>query len=157
MAHDWEDERERMLRAAGEEDEPKVAAALDRAAVRARAGDLAGAAAALGEVRRWAVERHLFKSWDDGIWVFCGIIRLVRQMSATPVPAAYQRLLDAIPSVRIDQDMTRAQRRFWYGSADHDPHGVIGIGGPAQPAPLSPAAWVGILAAVAAIGYFVFR
>lgn len=157
MADDWGDERERMLNAAGDNNKAMVVAALDLAAARARAGDLAAAAAVLQEVRRWSVERNLFKSWDDGIWVFAGIIRRVRQMSDAPVPTAYQRLLDAIPSARYDVDMTRSQRKFWYGSADHNPYGAISIGGTPEPTPLSPVAWVGVVAVIVVIGYFIFR
>lgn len=158
MSHDWEGERERMVRAAGEADEAMMVAALDCAAQRAREGDLAAAAAVLQEVRKWAVERGLFKRWDDGIWVFAGIISRVRQMTDMPVPKAYQKLLDAIPSAKYDEDMTRSQRKFWYGSADYDPYTPIGpVGAQPQTAPLPLPARLAIVAVVVVIGYFIFR
>lgn len=125
-------DRERFLNTVWEEDREAVARALDAAEAAASQGRLAEAAAHLEELRRRVVEHSLFRNWDDGIAVFSGLIREIRARSSEEkVPRAYQRFLDAIPSPRYEDEMTRAQREFWYGPGAGSPYGRIGApGGP---------------------------
>ena len=46
----------------------------------------------------------------------------------TKVPSEYQKLLDAQPSLKWDEDMTAKQKAFWYGSANAEVGGTIMIG-----------------------------
>ena len=112
----WDDERERLLNAVDESERERVLELVDRAATSARANGLREAAHWLEETRRVLVGNNLFRQWDNGIWVFSSLIRLIRAMSAeASVPQDYQRFLDAIPSASYDARMTRAQNAFWYG------------------------------------------
>lgn len=112
----WEFERTAMLNAIGDSDCQQVAELLDRAASAARTMGLADSAHLLEELRVELVRINLFRRWDNGIWCFASLIRLIRDMSkATEVPKEYRRFLDAIPSARVDARMTRAQTSFWYG------------------------------------------
>ncbi|HEX9011522.1 MAG TPA: hypothetical protein VF804_14225 [Holophagaceae bacterium] len=116
-AYDWEEERGTFARAASALGEERALDLLDQAAEAARSGDLRKAAGILEEIRAAVVTSRLFHQWDNGIWCFTSLIRFIRQMSPeTAVPKEYQRLLDAIPSARFDEDMTSPQKAFWYGS-----------------------------------------
>jgi hypothetical protein len=87
---------------------------LDRAAGAARRGDLADAARALLEFRDESVKQRLFVRHDNAIVFFLEIVTLVRRMAPdASVPAEFQRLIDAKPSLL--GDLTRNQRKFWYG------------------------------------------
>jgi len=123
----WQDERERLLTAVDADQHERVADLIDQAAQSAQASNLADAARRIEGARRVLVGSGLFGRWDDGIWVFSSLIRLIRAMSSeTLVPSACQRFLDAIPSVRFDSRMSRAQTKFWYGSTV-DKHGEVWI------------------------------
>src|ERR1044072_9093750 len=111
-----ENERERLLNVVHESDRERVSDLIDRAASSARANGLREAAHWLEETRRVLLGRNLFRQWDNGMWVFSSLIRLIQAMSAeTSVPQDYQRFVDAIPSASYDSRMTRAQTAFWYG------------------------------------------
>ena len=72
---------------------------------------------------------RLFYSWDDGILCFGNLISLIRRMSPeTLVPSEYQKLLDAQPSLKWDEDMTKKQKAFWYGSSNAEVGGTLMIG-----------------------------
>ncbi len=135
--YDWEDDRQRFCNGAsrGHVDSPSeewLAEKLDRAAAHAKAGALREAASPLEEIRAKLVSMQEFQRWDDGILCFANLIKLIRHMSPeTTVPAEYQRLLDAEPSLRWNEDMTPKQKAFWYGSSSQPVGGVISIGAPA--------------------------
>lgn len=124
----WDDERARLLRGQSEDVAARAGASLDAAASAARAGNLRQAARHLEDVRATLVALDNFRRHDDDILVFSSLIRLIRGMSSeTQVPAEYQRFVDAIPSLRYDEEMSRAQRAFWYGSANAVVGGQIGL------------------------------
>jgi hypothetical protein len=124
----WEGERERLLHGAGDADRERVAELLDAAAESTRRSRLGESARALGELRGLVVDRGLFRSWDEGIWAFSSLIRLIRAMSPEPqVPPAYQAFLDAIPSASMNTRMSSAQKTFWYGSSEASIGGEIRI------------------------------
>lgn len=146
----WEGETDRLLNSVARTDRDRVKDLLDRAAEAARAQNLRQAARELGEIRRITVGADLFRSWDEGIWCFSSLIRIVRRLSAeTAVPPEYQPLLDAIPSARMDEPMTPAQKEFWYGSATAEVGGQIMMVGGEGGAPWKGCAvLLGVLAAV---------
>src|SRR5262245_21372100 len=115
----WTDARAAVPRALmPSEESEQVERLLDRAAGEASAGRLRVAAGHLEDARRTMVGRNVFDRWDKGIWWFVGVIRLVRSMSPEPaVPTEFQRFLDAIPSARYEDDMSRPQLAFWYGES----------------------------------------
>jgi len=124
----WEDERERLLNAVGAPDHDRIEKLVDGAAEAARASTLREAARCLEEARQIMVGNRLFQGWDDGIWVFSSIIKIIRRTSREdPPPPEYQRFLDAIPSARMDVEMTPEQKEFWYGSRTAQVGGVIQI------------------------------
>ncbi|MBI2921370.1 MAG: hypothetical protein HYY18_09835 [Planctomycetes bacterium] len=149
----WEGETDRLLNSVARTDRDRVQDLLDRAAAAARAQNLRQAAHELGELRRITVGAELFRSWDEGIWCFSSLIRIVRALSAeTAVPPEYQPLLDAIPSARMDEPMTPAQKEFWYGSPNAEVGGQILLVGGGNAAPgKGCAVLLVILAAVAAV------
>jgi hypothetical protein len=113
----WQDERDRLHDALEANLRERVIGLIDHAAKSAKLSNLAEAAPQIEEARRILVMSGLFGRWDNGIWVFSSLIRLIRAMSPeTQVPSDYQRLLDAIPSARYDAQLNREQTRFWYGS-----------------------------------------
>lgn len=134
MAYDWEDDRQRFCDGAsrGHVDSPSeewLAVRLDQAAEHAKSDQLRDAAKPLEEIRAKLVSVREFQRWDDGILCFTNLIRLTRHMSSeTTVPAEYQRLLDAEPSLKWNEDMTPKQKAFWYGAANEPVGGVIQIG-----------------------------
>jgi|GEM_PF-3542830 len=136
MAYDWNDDRQRFCRSAsrGNVDSPSeewLADKLDQAAAQAKAGNLREAAKLIEAIRVRVVALRLFYSWDDGILCFGNLISLIRRMSPeTKVPSEYQKLLDAQPSLKWDEDMTAKQKAFWYGSANAEVGGTIMIGHP---------------------------
>ncbi len=136
-AYDWEAERGTFARAASALGEERTLDLLDQAAEAATSGDLRRAAGALEEIRVAAVASRLFHRWDNGIGCFTSLIRFIRQMSPeTAVPKEYQRLLDAIPSGRFDEEMTSRQKAFWYGSPREAVGGTLHLvrhGGKATP------------------------
>lgn len=134
MAYDWEDDRQRFCDCASRghvdsPDEAWVAEKLDAAAAHAQPGNLREAAKLLEEIRSRVVAVRLFQSWDDGILCFGNLIHLIRHMSPeATVPSEFQRLLDARPSLKWDEDMTGKQKAFWYGSSSVQVGGVIQTG-----------------------------
>jgi hypothetical protein len=150
----WDDERARLLDGMSDADRERIAALLDNAAEAAKAGDLTSAARQLEEAREVMVGQNLFRSWDNGIWVFSSLIRLVRGMSPTKdVPIDYQRFLEAIPSANYDARMTDAQTAFWYGTPSAPVYGEI------QPVGADTSAskpWVGWLIATALAAGFLY-
>jgi hypothetical protein len=136
MAYDWNDDRQRFCRSAscGHLNPPSsewLGEKLDQAAALAKSGNLRDAAKLIEEVRARVVAGRLFYSWDDGILCFGNLINLIRRMSPeTKVPSEYQKLLDAQPSLKWDEDMTAKQKVFWYGSANAEVGGTIMIGQP---------------------------
>jgi len=131
MAYDWEDDCQRFCKTASRDhvDSPSeewLVEKLDQAAALARAGNLSEAAKPIEEIRARVVDLRLFHGWDDGILCFGNLITLIRRMSPeTPVPSDYQKLLDAEPSLKWNEDMTAKQKAFWYGSSNADVGGVI--------------------------------
>lgn len=131
MAYDWDGDRNSFCDCAsrGHVDSPSkewLAEKLDQAAALAKAGNLREAAKPLEEIRARVVAVRLFYSWDDGILCFGSLINQIHRMSPeTQVPSAYQKLLDARPSLKWDEDMTRKQKAFWYGSANAEAGGTI--------------------------------
>jgi hypothetical protein len=94
---------------------------LDGAAQSARSGKLVVAAQYLMDYRYLALReiQAFWRNWDQGIVIFSEAITLIGNMSSDKrVPAPYQRLLDARPSLRWDSSLTHWQREFWYGSPD---------------------------------------
>jgi len=134
MAYDWDDDRQRFCNSAsrGNVDSPSeewLEEKLDQAAALAKAGNLREAAKHIEEIRARVVAVRLFYSWDDGILCFGNLISLIRRMSPeTQVPSEYQKLLDAQPSLKWDEDMTKKQKAFWYGAANADVGGTIMVG-----------------------------
>ena len=124
----WDDNRQRLIealdRCASHNDKhlrEKATDLLDGAAQSARSGNLVVAAQYLMDYRHIALREHpgFWRSWDDGILVFCDLVRQVQDMSPTPdIPAPYQQLLNAQPSLSYDSSLTPWQRAFWYGSPD---------------------------------------
>jgi len=115
----WSSDCEILANGIGGEDGEKLTAFVNTAAAQAKAGNLTAAADSLESVRRMLVGRDYFRRYDNDIWVFIGIIMCIRNLSSeTQVPPAYQRFIDAHPPMAMDQDMTRAQKAFWYGSPD---------------------------------------
>lgn len=141
----WDGEMDRLLHAVGSEGRERIEGLLNRAAEAARGGRLREAAVTLEEARRVMVGNGLFRSWDEGIWCFSSLIRQIRRMSQEePVPEEYQACLDAIPSARMDEPMTAAQKAFWYGSPSAP------VGGEIRIVPPEPAGKGGCLVLVAA-------
>ena len=158
----WDDERERLLNAVDESERERVSDLIDRAASSARTNGLREAAHWLEETRRALVGNNLFRNWDNGIWVFSSLIRLIRAMSAeTPVPQDYQRFLDAIPSASYEARMSPAQTEFWYGSVAAPVYSDIRVVARERAEPPSSSGgvlWiVGILIAIAIAAYLFFR
>lgn len=107
-------------------DKEWLAEKLDQAAALSKAGHLREAAKPLDEIRARVVAVRLFYNWDDGILCFGKLIdQIHRMLPETKVPSAYQKLLDARPSLNWDEDMTRRQKAFWYGSANAEVGGTI--------------------------------
>jgi hypothetical protein len=124
----WDDERGRLLRGLGEDLEGRVAAGLDAAAAAAQSANLNEAARHLERARSALVAAGHFRRVDDDILCFASLINIIRKMSSeTAVPKAYQRFIDAIPSLRYDAEMTRSQRTFWYGDANAQVGGHIAM------------------------------
>lgn len=134
MAYDWDDDRQRFCCSAsrGHVDSPSeewLEEKLDQAAALAKAGNLREAAKLIEEIRARVVAVRLFYQWDDGILCFGNLISLIRRMSPeTQVPSEYQKLRDAQPSLKWDEDMTKKQKVFWYGSANADVGGTLMMG-----------------------------
>jgi hypothetical protein len=134
MAYDWDDDLQRFCRSAsrGHVDSPSeewLAEKLNQAAALAKAGNLRDAAKLIEEIRARVVAVRLFHSWDDGILCFGNLISVIRRMSPeTQVPSEYQKLLDAQPSLKWDEDMTKKQKVFWYGSSNAEVGGTLMIG-----------------------------
>jgi hypothetical protein len=132
--YDWEDDRQRFCDGAsrGHVDSPSeewLAERLDQAAAHAKAGALRDAAKPLEEIRAKLVSIQEFQRWDDGILCFANLIKFIRHMSPeTTVTSEYQRLLDAEPSLKWNEDMTPKQKAFWYGPSNEQVGGVIQIG-----------------------------
>lgn len=115
----WKSERDQLTHALDFETRDRIIDKLDRAAIAARKNGLREAALHLEDAHRALLEHLTFNSWDNGIWWFASMITSIRGMSAeTVVPREYQRFLDAIPSARLEDDMTRSQLAFWYGKSD---------------------------------------
>lgn len=113
----WRNDAEGLTK--GSADAEELLSLIDAAGARAAAGDLDGAARALEAVRSRLAARNHFKRYDNDIWAFAAIIRAVRRQSpGGDTPPAYQRLIDAVPSAKLGEDMTRAQLSFWYGAPD---------------------------------------
>ena len=113
----WSDERERLLIAVGPATRALVTDAIDQAAALAQKRRLREAAHSLEAARQGIVGANVFRSWEEGICCFSNLIELIRNMSAeTAAPPEFQRFLNAIPSTRTAEGMTRSQRMFWYGS-----------------------------------------
>lgn len=131
MNFDWDDDFQRFCKSAscGHVDSPSeewLAEKLDQAAALAKEGNLRDAAKLIEEIRARVVAVRLFQSWDDGILCFGNLIKLIRRMSPeTQVPSDYQKLLNAEPSLKWDEDMTPKQKAFWYGSSNAEVGGVI--------------------------------
>jgi hypothetical protein len=129
----WGDDRDRLAKGLVEEESEQVKASIDDAAAKAKAGNLADAAEPLETARRILVARNNFRRHDNDIWVFTDVIRCIRrQSSEAVVPPAYQRFMDAVPSARMDEEMTRAQKAFWYGSEEGSVGGEIRLVGPRE-------------------------
>ena len=113
----WRDDCEILSRGVGSNAE-KLTALIDGAGAQAKAGNLVAAADSLESVRSLLVSRNYFRRYDNDIWVFTAIIRCIRRQSPeTETPPAYQRFFDASPST-CNENMTRTQLEFWYGSPD---------------------------------------
>lgn len=121
----WRSDSEILAKGVGSDAE-RLTGLIDSAGARATAGDLAGAAESLESVRRLLVGQNYFRQYDNDIWVFTEVIRCIRRQSAeTETPRSFQRFIDAIPSARMDESMTRAQLAFWYGTPDAKVGGEI--------------------------------
>ena len=115
----WKGERDLLSSSLDDGTRDLIIDMLDYAAAAARANQLREAARRLENARCVLIEHRTFYNWDNGIWCFASVIKLIRGMSAeTVMPREYQRFLDAIPSARYDQDMTLSQLAFWYGESD---------------------------------------
>ena len=113
----WNGERERLLKAVGPATRARVTEAIDQAAALAQRKRLREAAHSLEEARQGIVGANVFRSWEKGVCCFSNLIELIRNMSTErTVPPEFQRFLNAIPSTRCDEGMTRSQRMFWYGT-----------------------------------------
>jgi hypothetical protein len=124
----WSRDAEILVKPFQEEERERLTALIDSAGQLARSGNLTAAAEALETVRRALVAIDVFGRFDNDIWVFTDIIHAIRRESKeSPVPPAYQRFLDAIPSARMDQDMTLTQKGFWYGSPSANVGGEIRV------------------------------
>lgn len=122
----WEDERARLLNAVRERDGGTVTDLLERAAEAAKTEGLRAAAGRLEELRQELVRQRLFQGWDEGILCLCSLFKIIRRMSAEDeVPPEYQRFLKAEPSLRFDEQITPAQKEFWYGSPSEPVGGEI--------------------------------
>lgn len=151
LLENWDSDRSALLNALRGSDHGHVAGLLDRAAASASAGNLSEAARWLEEIRQALVGRNLFGSWDNGIWVFSSIIRMVREMSPdSSVPSEFQRFLDAIPSARMDAVMTKQQKAFWYGGHGAEIYGEIRATGGASSSGIA-IVWCIVVAVVLAV------
>lgn len=153
----WDDERARLLHGLGEETVARVGAALDAAAAAARGGNLREAARRLEDARAPLVAMSHFRRVDDDILCFSSLIGLIRRMSSEErVPSEYQRFVAAIPNLRIGEDMTPAQKAFWYGASNAQVGGQIRmVGEPGSANDMSQVVISGIvLAAIVAAWYF---
>jgi hypothetical protein len=113
----WSSDCEILANGIGGEAGEKLTELVNTAAAKAKAGNLTAAADSLESVRRMLVGRDYFRRYDNDLWVFDAIIRCIRHESPeTQVPPSYQPFIDARPPLTMDQDMTREQKAFWYGS-----------------------------------------
>lgn len=124
----WSGEAENLVRGLSDETAQRITSLIENAGSRAKAGNLTAAAEALETVRRILVERNNFRRYDNDIWVFTAIISYIRRESPeVTVPKAYQLFIDAKPSLKLNEELTRTQRAFWYGSPDAQVGGEIRI------------------------------
>lgn len=124
----WREETENLVRGLSDETAQRITSLIDDAGTRAKAGNLTAAAEVLETVRRMLVERNNFQRHDNDIWVFTAIISSIRRESSEEtVPKAYQRFIDAKPSLKWNEELTCAQKAFWYGSPDAQFGGEIRI------------------------------
>ena len=115
----WSEETENLARGYAEPIANQIRQSIDTAGLQARAGNLAAAAEDLEAARKVLVEWKDFERHDNDIWAFASVIGSIRRESPeTTVPRAYQRFLDAKPSGKWDEDLTRSQKAFWYGTSD---------------------------------------
>jgi hypothetical protein len=122
----WSEETENLARGYAEHIANQIRESIDRAGLQARAGNLAAAAEQLEAARKILVEWKDFERHDNDIWAFTSVIDCIRRESPeTTVPKAYQRFLDAKPSAKWDEDLTRAQKAFWYGTPGAQAGGEI--------------------------------
>jgi len=113
-------ECETLVKGLPDELAKRITSLVHHSAAVAKAGNLTASAEDLETVREILVKRNHFRRYDNDIWVFTAIIRSIRrQSSEEPVPNAFERFMDSKPSwTRLDQELSRAQRDFWYGSPD---------------------------------------
>jgi hypothetical protein len=124
----WIGECETLVRGFPDELAEKVTSLVKHSASEAKAKNLTAAAEALETVRQILIKRNHFRRYDNDIWVFTAIIRSIRsQSSEEPVPRAFQRFMDSKPSLKLDEDLSRDQKDFWYGSPDAPVGGEIRI------------------------------
>lgn len=105
----------------------EIIALIDAAGDHAKKGDFNAAAESLESVRAKLVAGKHFERYDNDIWVFTDIISAVRRQApegATPT-MAFLRFLNAAPRAVFDQDMSRSEKKFWYGSPDAQVGGEI--------------------------------
>lgn len=113
--------------AKGSENPEEIIALIDAAGDHAKKGDFNAAAESLESVRAKLVAGKHFEKYDNDIWVFTDIISAVRRQApegATPT-MAFLRFLNAAPRAVFDQDMSRSEKKFWYGSPDVQVGGEI--------------------------------
>jgi len=121
----WEADAKAMAKGSANVDE--IVALIDAAGDHAKKGDFNAAAEALESVRVKLVAGKHFEKYDNDIWVFTDIISAVRRQApdgATPT-MAFLRFLNAAPRAVFDQDMSRSEKKFWYGSPDAQVGGEI--------------------------------
>ncbi|GEM_PF-1688265 len=124
----WSSDCEILANGIGGEEGKRLTVLVNTAGAQAKAGNLTAAAESLESVRRMLVGRDYFRHYDNDIWVFRDIIMSIRhQSSETQVPPTYQRFIDAGPPLKMDEDMTRTQKAFWYGSPDVPVGGEIRV------------------------------
>jgi hypothetical protein len=124
----WINECESLVRGFPDELAQQVTSLVHNAASVAKLGNLTAAAESLESVRQLLIKRNHFRRYDNDIWVFIAIIGSIRrQSSEDPVPRAFKRFIESTPSLTLGEDLSPAQKDFWYGSRDASVGGEIHI------------------------------
>jgi len=121
----WENDAKGLAK--GSTNPEEIIDLINAAGDHAKKGDFNSAAESLESVRSKLVAAEHFQRYDNDIWVFVDIIGAIRRQApedATPT-MAFLRFLNCAPRAVLDQDMSRSEKKFWYGSPDAQVGGEI--------------------------------